>query len=524
METKFKGWSSTQYNWLFAGLLLSILLTQLDQTIVSTALPTIATQLEGFAQMSWVFTIYMLTSTAITPIAGKLSDLYGRKLFLILGLTIFVIGSVLCGMADTMLQLIIFRGIKGIGAGFLMPITYTVVFSLMPRTGNSIYQTLYMSIFALSSVIGPAIGALITSLLDWRYIFFINLPFGLLILVIFLRLLPHDPSPSHRGASIGYLSPALLITGTLSLLLALKLGGVQFAWSSVEIIGLLAAGIGLGAWFVLQQLREKEPIIPMPLFRDRVIASTYMATFMQGIIMYGSLVYIPLFVQGGLGGGVAGTGGALTPLMLCVMLGATLCGALISRTTWRFTISTAMLLSGSGIVLLIFLPINVSFIVLCLVMVLIGLGIGMMMMVGQTAVSMGVDESVRGAATSSVSFFRSIGGVLGTAVLTVLVYSHLSRLLAEHRSELTGLATAPGTVTDPLALLSSSTDLPANQLALLRQLLGDAVQYGFWFLVGAAALGFLAAFWAGAARQAPHAPVAKSEAAPSQQAEAVPLR
>ncbi|MGP0585287.1 MFS transporter, partial [Paenibacillus timonensis] len=242
MESRFGGLTARRFHWLFAGLLLSILLTQLDQTIVSTALPTIATQLEGFTQMSWVFTIYMLTSTAMTPIAGKLSDLYGRKVFLVLGLAIFVIGSVLCGSAQSMLQLIIFRGIKGIGAGLLMPITFTVVFSLMPRNGNSVYQTLYMSVFALSSVIGPTVGALITSLLNWRYIFYINLPLGLVIFAIILKLLPRNAVTPKPDASIGYVGPGLLVLGTLSLLLALKMGGVQYAWGSLPILGLLIVG------------------------------------------------------------------------------------------------------------------------------------------------------------------------------------------------------------------------------------------------------------------------------------------
>lgn len=501
METKFKGLTIKQFNWLFGALLLSIFLTQLDQTIVSTALPTIATQLEGFSGMSWVFTIYMLTSTAMMPIAGKLSDLYGRKKLLIMGLVVFVMGSVLCGFADSMLQLIIFRGIKGLGAGFLMPITFTVVFTLMPKNKNSIYQTLYMSIFALSSVVGPTIGAIITSVFDWRYIFFINLPIGVIILIAFMMLLPKESLNKKSDASIGFIGPMLLIVGTLSLLLALKLGGVQYRWVSIEMIGMFIVGIGAATWFVVNQLKAKEPVIPFQLFRDKVIASTYITTFVQGIIMFGALVYIPLFVQGSLGGNVAYTGGTLTPLMLCVMFGATLCGVLIQRFTWRFNMALAMLLCAVGLLIIIMLPSNVHFLVVCFIMVLLGLGIGMMMMVGQSAVSMSVDESIRGAATSSVSFFRSIGGVLGTAIITALINSKISSLMSQHTNELSHLSNDLGVVTDPLAVLQSNSNLPADQLELLRQLLGDAVQYGFWFLLVSAMIGFIAAFWAGSARQ-----------------------
>lgn len=501
MEAMWKGLTKTQFNWLFAALLLSIFLTQLDQTIVSTALPTIATQLEGFSQMSWVFTIYMLTSTAMMPIAGKLSDLYGRKLFLMIGLTIFIIGSVLCGFADNMMQLIVYRGIKGIGAGFLMPITFTVIFSLMPRNGNSIYQTLYMSIFALSSVVGPTIGAVITSLFDWRYIFYINLPIGLIIFVAFIALLPKEALKRDTQGTIGFTGPALLIVGTLSLLLALKLGGVELPWSSIEIIGMLLLGIGAAAWFVRNQLKAKQPVIPFHLFRDRVIASTYITTFVQGIIMFGALVYIPLFVQGSLGGNVAYTGGALTPLMLCVMFGASLCGLLIQRYTWRFNMALSMLLCATGLLFIIILPSNASFIAVCLIMVLLGLGIGMMMMVGQTAVSMSVDETIRGAATSSVSFFRSIGGVLGTAVVTAIINAKIASLMTVHADQLTAIEGELGLITDPLSVLQANSSMPNDQLTLLQQLLGDAVQYGFWFLLIAAIIGFIASFWAGNARQ-----------------------
>lgn len=511
MEGNAYGFSRLQYNGLFAALLCSIFLTQLDQTIVSTALPTIATELNGFSSMSWVFTIYMLATTAMMPLAGKLSDLYGRRLFLLAGLALFVIGSVLCGMAQSMEQLIVFRGLKGIGAGFLMPITFTVVFSVMPK-GNNKYQTLYMSVFALSSVVGPTIGALITSLLDWRYIFYINLPLGLIVFAVLFALLPRKSDSSSKAAgSIGYLAPILLVTGTLSTLLALKLGGVQYAWGSLEIIGLLVVGAAALLSFVVQQLKAGEPVIPFHLFRDRVIASTYITTFVQGIIMFAALVYVPLFVQGSLGGDVAYTGGALTPLMLCVMFGATLCGMLIQRYTWRFSMALSMLLCIVSLLMLIYLPEQVSFIWICFIMMLLGLGIGMMMMIGQTAVSMSVDDSIRGAATSSVSFFRSIGGVLGTAVLTMLVNNKLGLLMAANESELPSLAGELGVVTDPLAMLESNADLPASQLQLLQAMLGDSVQYGFWFLVAAAAAGLLASFWAGSARQQSDAEVVQAK-------------
>lgn len=488
-----------KFNILFLALICSIFLTQLDQTIVSTALPTIATELNGFANMSWVFTIYMLASTAMMPIAGKLSDLYGRKLFLIIGLSLFITASILCGLAGSMEQLIVYRAMKGIGAGFLMPITFTVLFSVMPK-GNNIYQTIYMGVFALSSIVGPTIGALLTGMLGWRYIFFINIPFGVIVFFVFIKLLQRKSDSAKPTHSIGYLAPLLLVTGTLSLLMFLKLGGVSWNWSSIQSISLIFVGISATVLFIRHQLKAKEPVIPFQLFKNRVICATYISTIVQGIILYGALVYIPLFVQVSLGGNIAYTGGALTPLMLCVMFGATLCGILIQRSTWRLTIFTAMLLCFTACTLILTLPTEPSFIYICFIMMILGLGIGMMMMVGQTAISMSVDESIRGAATSSVSFFRSIGGVLGTAIITSIITLRMTALLASNTTNLPGLGDQIGTITDPLSILEANSQLPLVQYELLQHLLGDSVKLGFLFLMIMALLGMISAFWAGNAR------------------------
>lgn len=488
-----------KFNILFFALICSVFLTQLDQTIVSTALPTIANELSGFSNMSWVFTIYMLASTAMMPIAGKLSDLYGRKLFLIIGLSLFITASILCGIASTMGQLIVFRALKGIGAGFLMPITFTVLFSIMPR-GNNIYQTIYMGVFALSSIVGPTIGALLTGVFGWRYIFLINLPFGIIVLFIFIKLLQRKLDTIKPAHSIGYLAPILLVTGTLSLLMFLKLGGISWSWSSIQSISLIFIGISATVLFIRHQLKAKQPVIPFQLFKNKVICATYITTIVQGIILYGALVYIPLFVEVSLGGNIAYTGGALTPLMLCVMFGATLCNILIQRYTWRFTMFTAMLLCFIACTLILTLPTEPSFIYICIIMMILGLGIGIMMMVGQTAISMSVDESIRGAATSSVSFFRSIGGVLGTAIITTIITLRMSKLLSTNASTLTSLEDQIGTINDPLSILEANSQLPLEQYTLLQQLLGDSVKMGFLFLMVMALLGIVSSFWAGSAR------------------------
>lgn len=488
---------------MMAALLVCIFLTQLDQTIVSTALPTIVARLDGFEQMSWVFTVYMLASTVIMPIAGKLSDIYGRKAFFMLGLALFMLGSALCGMAGSMLQLVLFRGIQGIGAGFLLPVTFTLVFSIMPRERAGIYQTLYMSVFALSSVVGPALGAIITEHLNWRFNFYINLPFGVVIFFTMNKLLATARVERQERPSVDVVGALLLASSTLSILLGLKMGGVDYAWSSWRIIGLLTLGVVSAAAFLFVQTRAKEPILPLELFRSKVISGTLMATFIQGIMMYGALVYIPLFVQGSLGGDVGDSGGALTPLMFCVMLGASFSNVLIKRWSWRFSIALSMLFTGAGLLMVIFLPDDVNPWMMKFIMAMIGIGIGILMMVGQMAVSMSADERIKGVATSTVGFSRSIGGVFGTAVLASIINSRLSSLLQSEAKALNLSADGIEQLADPQAVLQADSGLPAETVAILREALGEAVQFGFWFLVAAAAIGLAAAMWTGSARYNP---------------------
>ncbi len=488
-------------NWMMAALLVCIFLTQLDQTIVSTALPTIVAKLDGFEQMSWVFTVYMLASTVMMPIAGKLSDIYGRKTFFILGLALFMIGSALCGMAGSMMQLVLFRGIQGIGAGFLLPVTFTLVFSIMPRERAGIYHTLYMSVFALSSVVGPALGALITEHLNWRWNFYINLPFGVLIFVIMNRLLKKTDTSGKAKPSVDYLGATLLAIATLSILLGMELGGKEYAWSSWRIVGLLAVGAASAAVFLVVQTRAKEPILPFELFRSKVISGTLMATFIQGIMMYGALVYIPLFVQGSLGGDVGDSGSALTPLMFSVVIGASFSSALIKRWSWRFNIAVSMVFTGAGLLMVVYMPLDASPWLLRFIMALIGMGIGIMMMVGQMAVSMSAEEKIKGVATSTVGFSRAIGGVFGTAVLASIINGRLSSTLREQADELNLSTEGLAQLANPQAVLQADSGLPAETTAVLQDALGQSVQFGFWFLVAAAVLGLFAAMWTGPEKQ-----------------------
>lgn len=490
--------SDKRINWIMGALLVSIFLSSLDQTIVTTALPTIVEKLGGLELISWVFTIYMLTSTAIMPIIGKLSDMFGRKRFYMLGLLLFVGGSALCGAAETMTQLIVFRGIQGIGAGFLMPITFTLIFSLMPQEKAGKFQALFMSVFALSSVIGPSLGAFITEHFSWRWNFYINFPLGVVAFAILTWALKEQKVTEKK--KIDYMGASLLVLVTISVLLGLKLGGVDYAWSSWQIISLFVTALVAGVLFVAVEMRAEEPILPFGLFRNRLIAVSSIVTFAQGVVMFGALLYIPLFVQGGLGGDVGDAGNALTPMMFSIMLGAMISSFLMTKLKWRTNMFASMLIAGLGVFVMTRMPLNVNPWYIRLDMVVLGAGIGIMMPIAQTAVTVSAEERYRGIATSTVAFFRSIGGVFGTAIMAALVDRHMMTAIDTEAPKLGVPAEQLDAFTDPQVLLRAGDHIPENVLAMLKNALGDAIHLGFWFLVAAAAIGFAAACFAGSSR------------------------
>ncbi|MED3563012.1 MDR family MFS transporter [Bacillus xiapuensis] len=485
-------------NWIMGALLLSIFLSSLDQTIVTTALPTIVEKLGGLDMISWVFTIYMLASTAIMPIVGKLSDMYGRKRFYLTGLILFLGGSALCGAAGTMEQLIIFRGIQGIGAGFLLPITFTLLFGLMPQDKAGKFQALFMSVYALSSVVGPTLGSFITTHLSWRWNFYINLPFGIIAFAILTWALFEQKNEEKKY--VDYVGSLLLVISTISILLALKLGGVDYEWSSWQIIGLFALGtISIIAFFITE-IKVQEPILPLSLFRNRVIASASLVTFIQGVVMFGALLYIPLFVQGGLGGDVGDAGNALTPMMFSIMVGASISSFLMTKLSWRINMIASMVVAGIGLIFMTGMPLNANQWVMRIDMVVIGAGIGILMPIAQTAVTVSAEERYRGIATSTVTFFRSIGGVFGTAIMATLVNRNMQAAIQSEAPKLGVPADKLEMFTDPQVLLHTSSQIPGHILSMLKNALGDSIHLGFWFLVGAAAIGLFTALFAGSAR------------------------
>ncbi|WP_052486950.1 MDR family MFS transporter [Gordoniibacillus kamchatkensis] len=487
--------------WTLGALLLSLFLSSLDQTIVSTALPTIVQKLGGLEHISWVFTVYMLTSTSVMPVVGKLSDLYGRKRFYLAGLLIFLVGSALCGASQSMEQLIVFRGIQGIGAGMLMANTFTMLFTLIPMEKAGRFQAMFMSVLALSSVLGPTIGAFITSHFDWRWNFYINAPLGLVALaVISWSLVEAGRAPGAAKPKIDYAGALLLVVATVSILLALKMGNVNYAWSAWPIVGLFAAGgIALIA-FLLVEHRAAEPILPLGMFRSRTVAGSQAVTFVQGILMFGALLYIPLFVQGGMGGDVSDAGNALTPMMLSVMAGAAISSNLMRFLSWRACSLLSMVLAGAGVYVMTTLPLDVGRWTVRFDMILLGVGIGVLMPIAQTAVTTAVEERYQGVANSTVAFFRSVGGVLGSAIMAAIVNRHMTDGIAAGAGKLGLPQEKLAAFTNPQVLLHAEGQVPAPVMTMLKSSLVDAIHTGFWFLTVTAAIGVVIAMLMGSAR------------------------
>jgi EmrB/QacA subfamily drug resistance transporter len=412
----------------YSGLMLGMLLAALDQTIVSTALPTIVGDLGGLDHISWVVTAYILASTISTPIYGKLGDLYGRKRLFQIAIVIFLAGSALCGAAQNMGELIAFRGLQGLGAGGLLVGAQAIIGDIVPPRERGRYQGYLGGVFALASVIGPLLGGFFVDNLSWRWVFYVNLPVGALALVVIAAVL-HTPvrRQSHR---IDYEGAILLALGVGPLTLALTWGGTQYAWGSGAIIGLFAVGVLFLVGFALQERRAAEPIIPPHLFRNRIFNASAAVSFLVAFSMFGAIVYLPLYLQVVHGVSPTSSGLRLLPLMGGLLVTAIGSGRLISR-LGRYkvfpVVGTALMTAGTF--LLSRLEVGTSEAELAVYAVVLGAGIGMVMQVLVLAVQNSVDQRDLGAATSSTTFFRSIGGSFGVAIFGAIFANRLRHWL-----------------------------------------------------------------------------------------------
>lgn len=400
------------------GAMLAMFLAALDQTIVGTAMPKIVRELNGLEHLSWVFTAYMLASTVTVPLAGKLSDIYGRKLFFLGGIVIFLLGSALSGQAHSMGQLIVFRAIQGIGAGAIMTNAFAIIGDLFPPAERGKWQGAIGGIFGLASVIGPTLGGYLSDNASWRWTFYINVPVGLIAIGFIYFLMPRIKSHITGDRAIDYKGAILLTLGLVPFLLGLVWGGNQYPWLSSQILGLFAfAIISLTAfWFV--ERKAKEPIIPLTLFHNKIFTVSVMAAFLTAMGMFGAILYIPLFAQGVLGSSATNSGFILTPLMMGMIGASALSGQVISR-TGRYKL---LALIGTGIItgamiLLSFIGTDTTTLGLTLRMIFLGIGLGMTMPIFNIAVQNAFPQEKLGVVTAGIQLFRSVGGTVGTAVM-----------------------------------------------------------------------------------------------------------
>lgn len=415
---------------LIAGLMTGMLLAALDQTIVGTALPTIVGELGGINHYSWVVTAYLLATTASTPLYGKLSDLYGRRPVYLFSIGAFLVGSLLAGFAQDMLQLIVTRGIQGLGAGGLMTLALTIVSDVVSPRDRGRYQGLFGAVFGVASVAGPLAGGYFAET-NWRWIFFLNVPLAIVAMVVCYRVMRLIPF-QRRKHTVDWLGAALLVASVSAILLALSWGGGEYRWGSPIIVGLFVAGGVLAVLFLLVETRVPEPILPLRLFRRPTFALANGAGFVLGLVMFGAIIFIPLYLQIVKGASPTRSGLLMLPMMVAVIAASILSGRAMTRFgryKWFPVAGSATFLVG----LLLFtqLRVETSLWMAFGFMVVIGLGLGLCMQSLILAVQNAVESRDLGAGTSAATFFRSLGGSFGVAILGAILSTRLTAGLTE---------------------------------------------------------------------------------------------
>jgi EmrB/QacA subfamily drug resistance transporter len=496
-----------------AGVMLAMFLASLDQTVVGTAMPRIIADLGGFDRYTWVTTAYLVTSTTMVPIVGRMTDMYGRKWFYIVGITIFLLGSALSGLSQTLTQLIIFRGVQGLGGGIMMASAFIVIGDLFPPAERGKYQGFITAIFGLSSVIGPTLGGFITDNLSWHWIFYINIPIGIPVIGLFVRYFP-DIRPTGQKGKTDVVGLVAMVLCVVPLMLGLSWGGVQYEWGSPQVIGALMMAAVMAVVFVVVESRAAQPLMPLGMFRNRVVSATVFISFFTGFGMFAGIIFVPLFFQGVLGYSATRSGSFLTPMMLGMVVGSIVSGQAVSRLGGHYRTQCLMglVVMGVGMFLLSRMGVDTSYAQAVRNIVVLGVGLGTTLPLYMIAVQNAVPYRMLGIATSSVQFFRQIGGALGLAVLGSLLAnrfaSGLATVLPAPVKEVLPPDTLSGLANDPQALVNpdamskleqileglgvQAADVLEPLLHALREALSMAINDSFLLGLGAVAVAFVA--------------------------------
>jgi EmrB/QacA subfamily drug resistance transporter len=476
-----------------AGVMSGMFLAALEATVVSTAMPTIIASLGGLAHFSWVFSAYLITSTVTVPVWGKLSDLYGRRRLYQVGIGVFLLGSVLSGLSQSMGQLVASRAVQGLGAGALVTLSMTIIADIYTVEERTRMQGFFSGVWGVASILGPVVGGFITDQLSWRWVFFINVPVGTAAAVLIgMSLL--DPLRAARPR-IDYAGALLLMLSMTILMIGLIEGGEGLAGlMAPRNLLLLAAAAALAGAFAFVERRVPDPIVPFRLFRNRVVAVSVTAGFLAGVAMFGAISFIPLYAQGTLGATATEAGSLLTPLMLSWVTLSVIGGRLLLRIGYRSTSLLGFLLLTLGFLLLSTFQPESARVWLYVDLAVIGAGLGLSMLTLLIAVQQSVARTELGIATSLNQFSRSIGGALGVAVMGVVLSAGLSSSLQEGvRNGALDADLARELSRNPSALIETDAALrlPPNALPILQEGLNSAVHSVFWIGTAAAALAFL---------------------------------
>jgi EmrB/QacA subfamily drug resistance transporter len=406
------------------GVAMALLLAALDQTVVGVAMPRIVSQLHGIELYAWVTTAYLITSTSLVPVAGKLGDMFGRKPFMLAGMVGFIVASAICGMSQNMLELVVFRGVQGVFGGILFASTFAVMTDLFPPEQRARMTGVFGAIFGLSSVIGPSLGGFLTDGPGWRWVFYVNIPLGVVATILVATQLPRVRSQA-RLRDIDFAGTALLLAGLTPLLISLSMLR-DHSWLSVQVLGLAGVAAVLLVAFYFTERRVEHPIVPFELFRLNVFAVPALIAFFSAVGMFGAIVFVPLVYQGVLGVSASNSGQLLTPMQLAVVVTATATGVLLARVPrYRFVGTAALGMMILGLVLLAQVGPHSSPWEVTRDIVLIGAGLGVTFPLTLVVVQAGLPHQLVGVATSQITFWRSLGGTIGTAVLGAILTNRL---------------------------------------------------------------------------------------------------